>query len=334
MLDFTGEYLNEISFPLGGIGTGSVGLAGNGKKYIDSELWNGRYYVQKIDVKDKSVLKPYEQTDKNIYNEYWNDEKKEIKYQIGDGCEIDQMVAQWHMDICGLGDIFPKNKARTALKSLYDINFKSMKEVFNPCRIFALNDEKGLLICNWDKDTYKPQIPIPYSEEVMTGFEYAAAAEMIKKGLIKEGVECIEAVRDRYDGKKRNPYAEIECGSSYARSMASYSFLPLFSGFIFDKPHKTIGFKPIENTQNFKTFWSVDGCWGTFEIKEKGSRLSILYGEISLDKFTLPERFSQSVKAFKNGEKLDSVCDNGNVAFSKTVNLKEKDYIEFKGSLN
>ena len=29
MLDFTGEYLNEISFPLGGIGTGSVGLAGN-----------------------------------------------------------------------------------------------------------------------------------------------------------------------------------------------------------------------------------------------------------------------------------------------------------------
>lgn len=39
MLDFTGEYLNEISFPLGGIGTGSVGLAGNGR-LIDREIFN------------------------------------------------------------------------------------------------------------------------------------------------------------------------------------------------------------------------------------------------------------------------------------------------------
>ncbi len=306
-------------------------IAEKGKKYIDSELWNGRYYVQKIDVKDKNVLKPYGQSDKNICNEYWNDEKKEIKYQIGEGCQIDQTVAQWHMDICGLGEIFPHDKARAALRSLYDINFKSMREVFNPCRIFALNDEKGLLICNWDKDAYKPQIPIPYSEEVMTGFEYAAAAEMIKKGLIKEGTECIEAVRDRYDGKKRNPYAEIECGSSYARSMASYSFIPLFSGFIFDKPRKTLGFKPIQNAETFKTFWSIDGSWGTFEINGKESRFCVLYGEISLNKFILPEKFSQQTKAFKNGEELSAACENGNVIFPETVTLKEKDCMEFKG---
>ena len=33
------EYLNEISFPLGGIGTGSIGLAGNGR-LIDWEIFN------------------------------------------------------------------------------------------------------------------------------------------------------------------------------------------------------------------------------------------------------------------------------------------------------
>ena len=112
--------------------------------------------------------------------------------------------------------------------------------------------------------------------------------------------------------------------------MASYSFLPLFSGFIFDKPHKTIGFKPIENTQNFKTFWSVDGAWGTFEVNGKESRFCVLYGEISLDKFILPERFSQQTKAFKNGEELSAACENGKVIFPETVTLKEKDYIEFK----
>lgn len=36
---YTGEYLNEISFPLGGIGTGSIGLAGNGR-LMDWEIFN------------------------------------------------------------------------------------------------------------------------------------------------------------------------------------------------------------------------------------------------------------------------------------------------------
>ena len=36
---FTGNALNEISFPLGGIGAGCIGLAGNGR-LIDWEIFN------------------------------------------------------------------------------------------------------------------------------------------------------------------------------------------------------------------------------------------------------------------------------------------------------
>jgi len=36
---YTGDYLNQISFPIGGIGTGSIGLAGNGR-LIDWEIFN------------------------------------------------------------------------------------------------------------------------------------------------------------------------------------------------------------------------------------------------------------------------------------------------------
>ena len=58
-----------------------------GAKWTDENLFNGGYYIQKIDLNDKSILEKYGCTDS-----YWNAEKGEIKYQIGDGCEIDQLL--------------------------------------------------------------------------------------------------------------------------------------------------------------------------------------------------------------------------------------------------
>lgn len=300
-------------------------IAERGKQYVDTHLWNGRYYVQEIDLKDPSVLAPYE--DPSVYDSYWNAEKQEIKYQIQNGCNIDQLTAQWHADLCGLGDIFDRDKARTAMKNLYAINFKSMREVFNPCRIFALNDEEGLLICNWDNSVYKPQIPIPYSEEVMTGFEYAAAAEMIRLGLEEEGLRCVEAVRDRYDGKKRNPYAEIECGASYARSMASYSLLLIYSGFTYDMPEKAIGFAPLAQQKEYKTFWSLEGAWGLFEMTEEQCLLVILYGALELRKFHVPG-IVETVR--KNGVSVRFKTEPEGVRFVESVHLTEGDRLEFE----
>ena len=300
-------------------------IAEKGRKYVDAHLWNGRYFMHEVDVADRSILDPYAETDPNIYNSYWTDEKNEVKYQIQGGCSIDQMLAQWHADLCGLGDVYDPDKVQTALKSLYDINFKSMRDVFNPCRIFAMNDEKGLLICNWE-DVYKPQIPIPYSEEVMTGFEYAAAAEMISRGLYEEGLNCVEAVRDRYDGKKRNPYSEIECGNAYARAMASYSLIPIYSGFTYNAPERSYGFDPLQPAEKYTTFWSLDNAWGTFEMDAAGCRLRVLYGELPVAKFCVPD-----------GMPVAQVrCDGKNVVHSvdnRTVILKEeivvKDTLEF-----
>ncbi len=59
----------------------------------------------------------------------------------------------------------------------------------------------------------------------MTGFEYVAAAEMIFQGLDADGVRVVEAIRDRHDGLRRNPFDEPECGHNYARSMASWNCL-------------------------------------------------------------------------------------------------------------
>ena len=105
-------------------------------------------------------------------------------------------------------------------------------------RLFSLGDEAGTVICSYPEGVQIPAIPIPYCEETMTGFEYAFAGLLISEGYFEEGEQVVKAIRDRYDGEKRNPWNEIECGSNYARPMLSFALLPIFSGFEFDLPKK------------------------------------------------------------------------------------------------
>lgn len=294
----------------------------SGTETMEKELFNGSHYIQKIDVKDKSVLDPFAEYDPYIYGNYWNSEKNEIKYQFGEGSEIDQMIGQWHSTLLGLGDVFDPEHRRTAVKSLYDLNFKSMRDVFNPCRIFAANDERGLVICEWPEGAYKPMIPIPYTEECMTGFEYAAAGLMIQEGFVEEGTTIVEAIRERYDGKKRNPYAEIECGSSYARSMASFALPAIFSGFRFDMTKKEIGFSPVSGDRPFRCFWSVQDAWGTVTIQEDRTILNVLYGTLPLNAY-LPDnsRTLQCVTA--DGNEVPFVMNGNRVDFGTTLEIRD-----------
>ena len=251
-----------------------------GYKWTRDNLFNGEYFIQKIDLSDKSVTDAF-----NCSDYYWYNEKKELKYQIADGCEINQLCGQWHASICGLGYMFEKDQIKTALDSLYKYNFKeSMRDNINTWRVFSLNDEGGAIICEYPDNVKRPVIPIPYHRETMTGFEYALAGLMISEGMEEKGLTIVNAIRDRYDGKKRNPWNEIECGSNYARAMASFALLPIYSGFVFDLPNNMIGFDPIHK-DNFKCMFSVGTAWGTFEWTNNEISVIIKEGNLKLDKF-------------------------------------------------
>lgn len=258
-------------------------LVRKGHDWIEANTFNGRHYVQYIDVTNKALLDDFGgDASLNMEGGYWDEETAQIKYQIGDGCEIDQVLADWHADLMGLPHIFRQDNRKKALESLYALNFVSMREVDNPCRVFASNGEKGLIMCNWADPDSKPKISIPYTQEVMTGFEYAAAANMLQCGMEKEALDIVTAVRDRYDGKKRNPWAEIECGASYARAMASYSFLLVYSGFKYDMTRGMVGFIPKKQGQYF---WSIDGAWGTVRLESDTIVFQMLYGTLTLKAF-------------------------------------------------
>ena len=115
---------------------------------------------------------------------------------------------------------------RKTLHSIYRTNFRhEFTDFANPQRIYAPNEEKGLLVCSWPEGKWSA-LPFVYSDEVWTEIEYQVAAHLMYAGMANGGSAIVRAFRDRYDGLRRNRRNEVECGSYYARAMSSWSLLP------------------------------------------------------------------------------------------------------------
>ena len=126
----------------------------------------------------------------------------------------------------------------------------------------------------------------------------------------------MKSVRDRYQGYNRNPWNEIECGSNYARSMASFALLPILSGFTFDLPHGTIGFDPVVAKDNFRCIWSLGTGWGNVKITEAETVIQVLHGSLQLASVRLPY-MTQPKKLLIDGKEIAFNWKDGVLSFEK-----------------
>lgn len=250
-----------------------------GARYIDSELFNGKWFFQKIDLGDRSVLEPFD-VGRNagvladsFMDVYWSEEFGEIKYQMAGGCISDQILGQWQAEVAGIGTFLSPAHIVTALKSVHQHNFRaSLDDHFNPCRNYAFEGEGGLLIATYPKGVRQPIVAAPYAEEVWTGIEYMAASHMIMHGLVEEGMDVVRAARNRHTGDQRNPWNDIECGSYYARSMSAWQLVNAFSGLKADFVDGKLSFAPkVEG--DFVLFWSAGQGFG--RVRRAGQQLTL-----------------------------------------------------------
>jgi hypothetical protein len=151
-------------------------------------------------------------------------------------------------------------------------------------RTYAINGDRGLLLCAWPSGG-RPKLPFVYSDEVWPGIEYQVATNLIYDGFIDEALAIVQAVRERHDGIKRNPWNEVECGSHYARSLASWGLLTAFCGYRFDIPGKEISFDPVIYADDFSCFFSTAGAWGVYSQKKNEAgeikrQIKVLYGSL------------------------------------------------------
>jgi non-lysosomal glucosylceramidase len=257
----------------------------DGARYLDEKLFNGRWYIQDIDVSDKSVLEPFAERNAGVLGDgfmetYWSDEHAEIKYQMGEGCISDQILGQWHAEVAGIGRFLDDRKVETALRSVHKHNFRpSLADHFNPCRNYAFEDEGGLLIATYPEGVRQPTVAAPYAEEVWTGVEYMSASHMIMRGLVEEGLDIARAARDRHDGSRRNPWNDIECGSYYARSMSAWQLVNAWSGLSADFVTGTLSFAPA-TAGDQRLFWSAGSAFGHLVIESGSAHLEVLGGTL------------------------------------------------------
>ncbi len=298
-----------------------AGLFQCGRNWLEHHLFNGEYYGQLIDLNDRKILDRFGDAPER----YWSTEHGEIKYQIGEGCEIDMHLPQWYASLYGLGEIYDPARNRSTLEAIFRHNFKSdMRKVTNTWRNYALNDEGGVLICAWPENRRKPVIPIPYASETMHGFEWALAAHMLMCGMREQAMQIITAIRYRYDGERRNPWNEFECGSNYARSMASYAVLHAFSGFKFDRTRGMIGFAPLNFPEEFRCFWSLGDAWGEYDA---GGTITVKYGSLELCELELPEPIG---KLFHGKQEIAFTVIKGRTILNKPIVIKAGESIHFQ----
>jgi len=258
-------------------------LLENGLHFMDTDLWDGDYYIQKIQWRDLHATNPAEsQTLRTNYSPEALAllEEEGPKYQYGSGCLSDGILGAWMARVCGVGGFLNQDKESSHLLAIHQHNLKrDLSNHANPQRpTYAIGDEGGLLLCSWPKGG-KLKLPFVYSDEVWTGIEYQVASHLLLMGHIEEGLEIVRTCRDRYDGRVRNPFNEYECGHWYARAMASYGLIQGLSGVVYDAVDRVLHIKPTISG-DFRSFLSTATGYGTVGVKEGAPFVEIVEGEI------------------------------------------------------
>jgi uncharacterized protein (DUF608 family) len=289
-------------------------ILGKGQKNIET-LFNGEYFIQKEDSNHKDAI------------------------GIGTGCYIDQVFGQsWAFQV-GLGRLYNADMINKSLDALWKYNFVPHMGEFRKShpeklagRPYAIDDDKGLVICTWPKggkrDDWEKHWQFGYFNECMTGFEYEVAGHMIWEGKLKEGLAITRAIHDRYHAAKRNPYNEVECSDHYARAMASYGAYIAICGFEYHGPKKQIAFAPKITPHKFKAAFISANGWGSYEQeqekKKQTAKLQVVSGDLALKQLTVEIPKGKNAKRIKLSINGKTVKNSHNQKGTKLeVNFKE-----------
>jgi len=298
-----------------------------GRRWTDQNLFNGEYYVQHVRPADPKRIADGLMLASGVID------PANPTCQVGEGCLADQLVGQYAAHVAGLGYLLEPRHVKKAARSVFRYNRVSMAEHECLGRTYALNDEMGLVVCTWPRGK-RPDSLHWFFTEVWTGLEYPAAVLLFYEGCVKEGATLFRESRERYDGLKRNPWNEAECGHHYARAMAAWAGLVALSGFRYSAVTGEMQFLPKVDDDPFRCFWSAGSAWGTVTLQRGKARVSleVLHGRLELKSLRLPRAFRGARRARANRDAVAlalEACEGGvAVRFNGPMTLRAGSRLE------
>ncbi len=293
----------------------------SGSRLTMERLFNGEYFIQDVDLAEHS------------------------KHQYGEGCLSDQLFGQGWAHQLGLGYIYPREAVRQAIRAVFKYNWAPdvgpHNAVHPPGRSFAAPGEAGLFTCTWPNSEHLRE-GVRYKNEVWTGIEYQAAGHLLYEGFLLEGLAIIRGIHERYDGAKRNPFNEVECGDHYARALASWGCLTALEGFEYDGPAGRIGFAPRITPEDFRAAFTAAEGWGTLSQQRapdgQENAIMLRWGPLRLREMNIvltPALAQSEVAVSVNGRPIRITVERGQdghttVRFDRPIRLRANDVLRAK----
>lgn len=282
-----GSALTYDGWPMHGtsVYVASVWLAG-----LRASIEAGKILGDDEAVKTYSAL--YEKAKRSFIEELWNGEYFILYNDVATGrkdicCMLDQMNGQWYAHMLDLGYILPKDMVKSAITACYKYNRKPVQQ-----GMAYIDWQKGECWVNgaWPRGgATVPEIGNQWGSP-WTGTEYMFASLLIYEGMVKEGLEVVKAVYDRYNYAGLT-WNHIECGWHYFRPMNSLTILLALQGFQYDAPKASLTLKPRFNPINHQSPFIVPTGWGIFSQEIKGGKqvnsLTIKRGKLVLSQLRL-----------------------------------------------
>jgi non-lysosomal glucosylceramidase len=260
------------------------GLFARGRAWVDTNLFNGDYYEHHI-----RPVPDWKAVHQGLAVGMGAKDPAKPDFQLGAGCLVDQLAGQVNAHFEDLGHLLDPAHERAALRAVLAYNRRrGFHAHFNHMRSYVLGDETALLMASYPRGR-RPERPFPYYTEVMTGFEYCAAVHLLQEGLTRDGLKVVRDIRARYDGRKRNPFDEAECGHHYARALASWGLIPALTGCHWSALTGVMRFAPAKRRVSWP--WSAGSAWGTVTLVPSKRctkvALQVLGGRLALNRFEL-----------------------------------------------
>eukprot|EP00056_Hartaetosiga_gracilis_P003824 m.67760 g.67760 ORF g.67760 m.67760 type:complete len:397 (+) comp11593_c1_seq1:2270-3460(+) len=261
---------------------------------VEGDSANAKKFQDRLTLAQQNYDKECFDADKGWYVQVVD--PKHATNVVSDSTFVDSMLGHWWSQFLGLGDLMSVDHVKSTLQNCFKYNHVT---AFDPARQaprkFCDNRDAGMYIATWGgPENPPPSNALLYTSEAMwSGLGYPFAGLCLMNGLVSTGIQVLTDIRNQYDGTRRSPYNEIECGDHYTRQMSGFSLFEIASGQLWDATQNYLGFAPRVVFTGFSGFFITVGGWGKYSqqcddtFSSGTATVETKYGTVTFHKFSI-----------------------------------------------